>query len=313
MPEILRQILPFIGAGAIAFIAYIAGGRLVYVLEGGASRRVQELAGEQKAKNSILAGVQYGSEEHRLRLAFARFKMDVSGKEKSALFFARIVVGFVVFLVLNVVAGFPLVTSLIGFVGGVLIVSGFINGAWSKSKQEIEKDIPAFLSGLSSTIQVVQNMMEAVEEEAKVLNANSPLRQWMLERFIERVNSREATPDEVLQEAASISSALGVTVFLINRTQETGGSQWRTAFETAVQNLEGVLDARIAGQAIGAAAKGSVQIIAGATALMIISLVRNPTLSAAMASPLVQILYAIIIVVMIFGWGFINNLVDETV
>ncbi len=313
MPEIVRQILPYIGAAAIAFVAYMLGGRLVYVLEGGAAHRVQEMAGGLKTNTSILAGVKYGSEEHRLRLAFARFKMDVNGKEKTALFFARIVAGVVVFLILNVIAGFPLVTSLIGFVGGVLIVNGFINGAWSKSKQEIEKDIPGFLSGLSSTIQVVQNMMEAVEEEAKVLTVTSPLRQWLLERFIERLNNREATTDEILQEAASISSALGVAVFLIIRTNETGGSQWRTAFETAVQNLEGVLDARIAGQAIGAAAKGSVQIIAGATGLMIISLVRNPTLAAAMSSPLVQIMYAIIIVVMIFGWGFINNLVDETV
>lgn len=304
---ILRQVLPFVGAGAMAFIAYRLGAGLSSARARSAVR-VASLVGVVEEEQKVA----FGSEEHRLRLAFRKLGLNVAGHEQTALTVARLAAGLGVFLALRLFLGLPLLTSLIGFAGGWIVVNGMVNGAWSEVRQQIEAEIPQFLTGLSSTVQVTPNVLQAVEDELRTLKAGGALQTWLKEEFLPRCQREgfEAV-DGLTREAFGLSSSLGVIVFLIGRLWRTGGKEWESAFEMASRNLEGVLDARVLGQATGRSAKNSVKLIAGITGLVMVMILRNPALSQAVQMPLVQIAYVLIVLMMLFGWNFMNKLIDE--
>jgi len=304
---VLRQVLPFVGAGAMAFIAYRLGNGMSH-MRGRAGGRVAELVGVTDEAEKVA----FGSEEHRLRLAFQKYGINVAGHEKTALTVARIAAGFVVFLFIRVLFGLPVVTSLVGFLGGWFLVNGVVNAAWAGVKQQIDTEIPQFLTGLSSTVQVTPNVLQAVEDELRTLKPGGALQTWLKDEFLPRCQREgfEAV-DGLTREAFGLSSSLGVIVFLIGRLWRTGGKEWETAFEMASKNLEGVLDARVMGQATGKSAKNSVLLIAGITAGVMVMILRNPALHDAVQMPVVQIAYVLIVLMMLFGWNFMNKLIDE--
>lgn len=304
---IVKQVLPVASAGAVAFIAYRLSMDLLSARRG-VSGRVAALVGLTKNEEKVA----FGSEEHRLRLAFRKLGLDVVGREKTYLTVARLLAGFVVFLAIRVLLGLPLFVSLVGFAGGWIVVSGMVDGIWAEVKQQIETEIPQFLTGLSSTVQVTPNVLQAVEDELRTLRAGGALQTWLKDEFLPRCQ-REGFDalDGLTQEAFGLSSSLGVIVFLIGRLWKTGGKEWETAFEMASKNLEGVLDARVLGQATGKSAKNSVKLIAGITALVMVMILRNGALQGAVQMPLVQIAYVVIVLMMLFGWNFMNKLIDE--
>ncbi|GIV67104.1 MAG: hypothetical protein KatS3mg047_1497 [Bellilinea sp.] len=177
---IVRQVVPLVGAGAAAFIAY----RLAVGLQlrSRAESRVAALTGIQQQEEKVA----FGSEAHRLRLAFRKLGLDVAGRERFARDVARIAAGVAVFIVLNTVLGLPTLTSLIGFAGGWILFNGLIDGAWAQVKQDIEKEIPLFLTGLSSTVQVTPNVLQAVEDELRTLQAGGALQTWLRDEFLPR-------------------------------------------------------------------------------------------------------------------------------
>ena len=128
--------------------------------------------------------------------------------------------------------------------------------AWVKFCNDIDKEIPIFLSGFTSTIQVNPNVLQAVEEEASVLAAEQPFEKWLIDRFVRQGQERGISAlDELIAEAFRVSNSLGVMVFLIGRLWRTGGMEWRRSFALASANLEGVMEARVMGIAAGTAAQ----------------------------------------------------------
>ncbi len=306
---IFRQFLPLVGAGALGYIVYRLSVSLTNA-RAGASKRVAELAGAATGPAEAVS-FSFGSEEHKARVAFRRFGFDVSGWEGLAVNVARVAAAVVVYLLLNLL-GMPPLTSLLGLLGGPILVNGLLADAWNDVQKDIEREIPLYLSGLSSTVQVTQNVLQAVEDEANALKAGGPLQSWLLTVFLPRAQREgfEAL-DDLTRQAAELSSSLGIVIFLVGRMWQTGGAEWRKGFETAAGNLEGVLDARILGQSIGSSAKGSVRLIALVTLGIIVMIVRTPALAATVQQPVVQFAYAGIVLAMIFGLQFMNKLIDE--
>ena len=198
----------------------------------------------------------FNSQEYKLRLAFSKYRINVAGFEKTAMYAAYGITGGALFIILMVL-GFSALTSVIGFAGGFILINGLVAGAWSDVRTQVESEIPSFLVGFTSTVQVTQDVLIAVEEETRTLK------------------------------------------------------EWDNAFLMASTNLEGVLEARSIGIAAGKSAKDSVKLIAAITGGIIIMMVRNPAMADAMAMPLVQIAYGLIILLMLFGWTFMNDMIDS--
>lgn len=309
--EISISILPYIGAALVAYLIYVIGQKLAQgIFKQKASERVKNLMGvneEKKVKPS-----DFGSPEFKIRLAFSRFNIDVYKHENLALNIARLIASLILIAIIHFVFGLPLLTSMAGGLGGIMIINSFAAGAWTKMCNEIDKEIPIFLSGFTSTIQVNPNVLQAVEEEATVLAVNSPLKKWLLERFVRLGQERGISVlDELVVEAFRISNSLGVMVFLMGRLWRTGGMEWKRSFALAASNLEGVMEARLLGLSAGNSAKGAVKLIIGVTLFIILIMARNPVFKSSMESPVVQAVYAMSILMMIFGYGFMSNMVDS--
>ena len=309
--EIALRLIPYIGAALAAYVIYAAGQQLSKVLfKQKTSARVKNLIGvkeEKKVKPS-----DFGSPEFKIRLAFSKYNIDVYKKEYLAMNIARVVVSGGMVALIHLIFGLPLITSMAGGLGGIMIVNSFAENAWKAMCNEIDKEIPIFLSGFTSTIQVNPNVLQAVEEEAVVLAVNSPLKKWLLERFVRLGQERGISVlNELVMEAFRISNSLGVMVFLMGRLWRTGGMEWKRSFALAASNLEGVMEARLMGISAGNSARGAVKLIIGVTLFIILVMARNPVFKTSMESPVVQAVYALSILMMIFGYGFMGSMVDK--
>jgi hypothetical protein len=315
IPYALSQVVQLVGAGLAAFLFFLLGEKVSGSLQTGeAKKRMSRYSGEdQKSRQARREEeVAFGSEKHRLRLAFARYHIRVNGHERLALWVARISAGLVIALVLMLVGLSPLF-SIAGFLGGLLLVNGLQETAWIGVKAGMEKEIPQFLNGFISTIQVTQDIPRAVDEEIEALDPKGPLAAW-LRHFVQACQARgmEALPD-LEAEAFQLSVSLGSVLFLIRRLHETGGEEYRQAFAVAAANQSGILDARAQARASGSGARGAVQIIVGMVVFVIVVMVKSPTIAGTVAQPLVQLVYAGLSLVMCFGWGLINKMIDDLI
>lgn len=310
--EIVYKILPILGAGLGAFLIFLAGQKLSgKVFKQKTSKRVKDLIGIEEKKKKAKPS-DFGSEEYKIRLAFIRFGIDVYKRENLALNIARLSLALLFMGAMHFIFNLPMSTSLAGSVGGLLIANSLASGAWKKLCNDIDREIPIFLSGFTSTIQVNPNVLQAVEEESTVLAVNSPLKRWLQERFVRLGQDKGISAlDELVDEAFRVSNSLGVMIFLIGRLWKTGGMEWKRSFALAAANLEGVMEARMMGLAAGSSAKNAVKVIIFVTMFIILVMARNPVFSSSMESPVVQGVYATTTLMMIFGYGFMGNMIDE--
>ncbi len=311
--ENLRLIIPLVGAVLGGLIIYLLGEELsAKVFKPKSSKRVKDLMGVKEVKKVKVKPTDFGSDEFKIRLAFQKLGIDVYKREQLAANIGRLLTGLLLVGVLHFIFLFPLATSMVGFVCALLIFNSLIEQSWKKLRNEIEKEIPIFLSGFTSTIQVNPNVLQAVEEEAAVLAMDSSLKRWLIDRFVRLGQDKGVVAlEEITEEAFRVSNSLGIMVFLIGRLWKTGGMEWKRSFGLAASNLEGVMEARMFGIAAGSAAKNSVLAIAMVTGALILVMARNPLLSKSLDNPVVQIVYAIAIIMMVFGYGFMDDMVDN--
>jgi hypothetical protein len=308
----LRTLLPLAAAAALAVAGYYLLAPVVEIFSRrGAASRLDSFATLRSEKRAA-EKVAFGGEAHRLRVAFARYRIDITGKEQFALWAARIAAGASLFVVLKII-GLPFMTALVGFPAGYILLNGLVQQAWNKVRSEVESEIPTLLNSLSSTFQTSPNVIAAVESVAETLRQDGPMRLWLaslLETMhAEGIGGLEA----VSREAADYSPSLSIVVELIQRMWQTGGSGYAQAFIAAAENLEVVLDARVDARAVGDASRGVINILMGATVAMMAIFTRNEGLSEMVSNPLVQIAYTVILLAVVYGQTQINKIIDEAV
>jgi len=309
-PGVVYEFLLAIGAAALGFIGYLVAGRLLATLcSNSTANRLDSFASSSVTPET--KSVPVGSQAYKVRLAFSRF-LDVSGREDFYLWTARLAVGGTLTIVMFIL-GLPIITSLIGLVAGYVLVDGMVTRSWNRMRTDIEAEIPAMLSGMKSAIGTAPNVPQALADTAKTLKAGGPLRSWC-ERAASQMHS-EGQPciEELRKTAASISSSLAVCVELISRMWTTGGKGYAEAFENAASNLRDVLSARVLARARGAGAQSTTNLLMGMAFAAIVFLNHSPSLAATVRAPLVQVAYAGIFLMIIYGYNTINEMIENAV
>lgn len=251
-----------------------------------------------------------GSEAHKLRLAFSQLGLNATGMETIALWGARIILAFGFAIAIKWM-GLPSMTISVGPVIAWMVVNGYIEGAWAKMRRSIEREIPNFLARMGSTVQAEPNVLNALESVASTLDADGPLQEW-IRRFVTRLQTAgKPALKPMLDEAEAISPSLGLAVYEIGSLWVTGGEGYVQAFSRAAENLEDILEAADIAEAKGAGAKGAVRTMLISLIVVTVIMVRNPRLSPSMNSPLVQIVYTVIAVLVVYGWFQINSMIEE--
>ena len=306
----LSLILPLLGAGALAWAAWHVGGMLKLRIGRPQVTRLENFATGQHVEKA--SAVQVGSFDHRVRIAFAKINIDAAGSESYYLMLGRIVAGAALTMAL-LIAGLPLLTSLVGIVAGYIFVNGWVTRAWSKARTDIEAELPSLLLRLNATIQAAPNVPAALETVAKTLRSDGPLRVWTLETAARMHSEGYGAMEAIRESAAGISTSLSIAADLIGRMWTTGGEGYAKAFGAAADNLESVLDARVLARAKGGSAQGTVNILTGMTFVMIAFMSRSDALADIVKSPLVQALYAGIALVIVYGHSQVSNIIDNSV
>jgi hypothetical protein len=272
-----------------------------------AAKALADFAGQPAAATDAVA---IGSEQHRLRLAFQQFKLNVAGHETQAKWFARVGLSLSAALLVYLL-GFPLVATLGGAVLGFIAVEAFIGHTWRQQQLAIERELPTLLSSLSTTLGVEANPRQALEAVLGTLEESSALRRWLTHLLTQVQMEGQAAFKTLLPEAQALSPALGLLVFQLQRLLTTGGTGYSQAFLQSAESLGQILEARATASAKADNARGSAWIIIGSLGFTLVMLARAPEFQAALAEPILQAVYLGLIIMVAFGMQVVNGLVDN--
>ena len=313
IPFALIYLMPFVGAGALGWAGYLLGQRFTPDFSGRSrTSRIENFAGGKASLDKKANSAVVGSFEHKVRIAFARINIGAAGNEEYYLSVGRLAAGGGLSLILMVI-GLPFLTSLIGLVAGRVFVNGWITRSWNKTRTEMEAELPSLLMRLNATLQTAQNVPSALEIVAKTLRADGPLRAWTLDTANRMHAEGHGVIESIRQSATGMSMSLSIVAELIGRVWTTGGEGYGKAFGTAADNLESVLDARVLARSKGGSAQGTVNILTVMTFGMIAFMTRSPAMGEIVDTPLVQVLYAIIALVIVYGHSQVSEIIDNAV
>ena len=74
-----------------------------------------------------------------------------------------------------------------------------------------------------------------------------------------------------------------------------------------------MLSARVLARARGAGAQSTTNLLMGLAFVMIVYINRNPSMAATVRTPLVQVAYAVIFLMIVYGYTMINNMIENAV
>jgi len=94
---------------------------------------------------------------------------------------------------------------------------------------------------------------------------------------------------------------------------QTGGSGYHAAFAAASENLESVLDARVMARAKGGSAQKTANTLVVLIVVMIAFLTRGDAMAEVTQQPFVQMAYAVIVLVVVYGHSVISDIIDNAV
>lgn len=311
IPPALMFFLPYVGAGAIAWVAYLLGIRATPRIRLFQPNRIESFL-DVKGKTRDANTVPFSSLEYRLRIAFAKIGIDASGNEEYYLMLSRVVVGAAMTVILMII-GLPFITSLVGFAAGYVFVNGWIVRTWNKTRTEMESELPSLLLRLNAILQTAPNVPTALETVAKTLRAGGPLRAWTMETAARMHSEGYEAIEAIRESAAGMSTSLSIAAELVGRMWTTGGEGYSKAFGTAAENLESVLDARVLARAKGVSAQGTVNILTVMTFGMIAFMTRSSAMANVVRMPIVQVMYAVIALVIVYGHSQVSNIIDSAV
>lgn len=308
----LYAILPLLAAGLLATMAYSVlapvGNALARQGRAGRLDAFAQAGRERQAAKQV----RFGGEEHRLRVAFMSVGLDAAGAEPLFLWGARIAAGFVLFFGLQIV-GLPVLTALVAFPAGYIVVNGYVAQKWNSVRSEVESEIPALLNNMATTLQTTDNVISATRMVRDTLRNGGPLQMWLDDLLRSMESEGVGGLDEASKTAAAYSHSLSIVVELIRRMWQTGGKGYAQAFVAAAENLETVLDARVNARATGDAGRSVMWTLVGVTVGMMAIVSRNEGMAEIVQSPVVQILYAGILMLVVFGQTQIIKMIDEAV
>jgi len=223
----------------------------------------------------------------------------------------RLAAGAVPALIL-LILGYPLIPALGAGGLGAIIAHTWLQGRWRQFCNEVEAALPTFASRLSGSLLVSSAPIAALEETIEGLEPDDPLRQWMTS-FLQglRRPGRAGFVAQAQRAAERISPSLALVVFEIGRLLETGGAGFTQAFTATAEHLTSILKVRAVARAKAEAARTAVLTMIGIMSFILLLMLSSPQTRRGYDDPTVQIIAAVSLAVMAFGYLLLNNMIDE--
>ncbi len=303
--------MEYIIALPIASLAFTVAYNLLYRQRLTSSRASKQLHDTVKLDDSPDT-VDPASAEYKL--AQAGIRAANPGVTMTLLFWGP---ALAIFLV-AVGAGFPLAIAVAGSFIGLLAPRRWLEGRIKDRGRRIDEEIPKAYVRLLSVLRASPDTASALNEVADTLELEkgspTPLSIEFRVTAAEMVNpdiGREEGLRRMQKRAATTSLAnLGM---LLERFAQTGGDRFYASFETASQNVQGILDARQKARAKAAEQIQSARIIPGLLAVTLLFFMNDPGFRTSFQMPLVQIALAGAVLVMFAGYSIMTDIAKEAV
>jgi pilus assembly protein TadC len=308
------MILPLfiaLGAGAIVFLL----GLWRYQHDAAASQDAQRAI--DKKRIEALPQVDPASAEYRL--AAAGLRSDHPQVMWIILHYVPPILAFIAVLLI----GFPFAVGVAAAALGYLIPRLWIEGQIKGRGRRIDQELPMTYVRLSSILranpEVAQALIETansieIERGGSVTPLSGELRLTASEMLTKTIG-REAALQRLQRRAPSTSlSNLGLLLERLSQTAAgAGNSRFFAAFESAAQNVQAIIEARETARSKASMAMRSAQMIPLMLIIMTVSLMNSPTTRESFASPIVQIVMALAVVLMFIGYTFMSDMVRDAV
>ncbi len=223
-------------------------------------------------------------------------------------------------LLIGLGAGFPIAVA-----GGAAVVAlvaprRWLDGRVKQRGRRIDEALPTAYTRLGAILRASPDVASALGEVAASLEIGSgptplsaELRQTALEAASGEIGREEALR-RLQRRAASTSLAnLGL---LLERFEQTGagdGGRFYAAFDTAAQNVQGILEARQRAKAKAAEQLQSARIVPVLLAGTMLFFMNDPGFKLAFTVPLVQVALGLAVAMMYFGYTIMADIAREAV
>lgn len=315
MNEILNQVdqfsglaLTLAGALALAVLAYALGQGLTKAL----TQRQISHGFDDFARNDEQTAAQVGSAVYKIRTTFAGYGIDATGQEELYFYGTVILIGLVATGAFMLIRLNLILALLAGGAIGYFAVQALIAGRWEKTCLEVDSEIPTFLRNLSGIIQAEPNVLQAMASAQESLDPGKPLHGW-IGYASQNLQARGVESFRTLRpEASEITSALGITIFEIERLWEAGGEGYTRAFQMTADNLAAILTVKAQAAAKASGATGLAKLIIGAAVLTIGYILSSQVgEDLYLNNPAVKLALAGAVGWGIYGWMYIKEMVRE--
>lgn len=309
-------IVALAGASGVAYLLFIAGRAAV-----GRINRQASVSGLNDFVNPAPQGrrqfyrtaPQPGTEAFKIRQAFTRLGIDVSGKENDYRTYAIAAVGVVAGIVLLALFHSVLYALAGGAAAGFVLVEVWVASVWGRMRTDINEDLPVYFRNLAGVLKVNTNIVNAMDTASQVLDENRPLYQWVQYAVREAQGAPYALAD-LVDEAYALSPHLGMMMFQVRRYSETGGTGYTNGFRLAADGIAEMLDIKRLGIS---QAKRAYNLIYMFIALSVFSLgvmIWNPTgREMFLHSTMGRLALLGVFVIALAGYFFIRETIQEAV
>lgn len=192
-----------------------------------------------------------------------------------------------------------------------MLTHTWLEGRWRRFRVGLESELPTFVSRLASTLLVTGSPLLALEEVTNTLADQSPLRAWM-ERLVAGIRTGgQRHIEDTRAEAAALSPSLALVVFELGRFFETGGSGFTKAFATTAEELSAILEARAVSGSKAESARSAVHTMLAIMGVILLLMLSSPVQRVGFAHPVAQLVTAVSLAAMAYGYLFLNGMIDE--
>jgi Flp pilus assembly protein TadB len=223
-------------------------------------------------------------------------------------------------LLVGLSVGFPIAVS-----GGVALVAVIAPRRWLEGRvknrgRQIDEALPVAYTRLGAVLRASPDVASALNEVAASLEVgrgptalSTELRQTALEAASGEIGREEALR-RLQRRAASTSLAnLGLLLERFGQTGAGDGGKFYDAFDTAAQNVQGILEARQRAKAKAAEQLQSARIVPALLAGTMLFFMNDPGFKLAFTVPLVQIALGLAVAMMYFGYTLMADIAREAV
>ena len=214
--------------------------------------------------------------------------------------------------------GFPVALAIAGAAIGWLAPRRWLDGRIKDRGRRIDEEIPKAYVRMLSVLRASPDTASALHEVAETLELErgqpTPLAIEFRLTANEMVNpdiGREEGLRRMQKRAATVSlSNLGM---LLERFAQTGGDRFYSSFETASQNVQGILDARQKARAKAAEQIQSARIIPVLLVATLLFFMNDPGFRLSFQLPMVQVVLVGAAFVMFVGYSVMTDIAKEAI